>query len=80
MSPGPITQPVMFLRAASGLTYSPSGACVPISKARAWIASASAFFLPSSVARANSSRSFSICSSLGQPNQDFSPARRSRHW
>jgi hypothetical protein len=69
-----MTHPVTFLRVASGLTYSPSGAWVPISKARTWIASASAFFLPSSVSRANWSRSFSICSSLGQPNHDFSPA------
>ena len=37
MSPGPITKPVTFFRAASGLMYSPSGACVATSKARAWI-------------------------------------------
>ena len=60
--------------AAIGARNSPSGTWVPISKARAWIASASFFFLPSSVSRMNWPRSSIILSSLAQPNQpDFSP-------
>jgi hypothetical protein len=47
---------VAFLREASWFTNSPSGAWVPISKARAWIAVASALFFGSPLARAKSSR------------------------
>ena len=67
-------KPLMFLRAAIGWSYSPSGACVATSKARACIWSASFFFVGSSVARMNWPRSSMILSSVAQPNQpDFSP-------
>ena len=68
MLPLVMKKPLMFLRAAIGCEYSPSGTCVPISKARACNASAIFFFLAGSVSRMNSARMAISLSSLAQPS------------
>ena len=72
-SPAISSLPVMFLRRATGVYHWPRKACVGFSDTRTCMATASSLRLAASVSSAKAARSFISSSSLGQPNQAFSP-------
>ena len=70
---GDSSMPLMFLRIATGAYHWPRKACVGLSDTRTCMATARSLRLAGSVSSAKAARSFKSSSSLGQPNQAFSP-------
>ena len=68
-----LQRPRVALRIATGEYHWPRKACVGYSDTRTCMATARSLRLAGSVSSAKAARSFTSSSSLGQPNQAFSP-------